>query len=114
MSTLASMGHATAQEIYDHVADDTRISLGTVYRNLQILEQEGSVAAVVSETPSIHYDHSIVPHYHLHCRACGRIWDAPVHYHRELNDEAATGTFQVETHTVLFNGLCEDCSAAGG
>ena len=62
--------HPTAERIYDRVRRVLpSISLGTVYRNLQRLVQEGQIGAAQLGARSLHYDPTATPHDHFVCRA---------------------------------------------
>src|SRR5262249_57364591 len=64
--------HPTAERIYDRVRRVLpSISLGTVYRNLQRLVQEGKIGAAQLGARSLHYDPTATPHDHFVCRSCG-------------------------------------------
>ena len=88
---------------------DSRISRGTVYRNLNFLAQSGEISHV--KVPSAdRYDLRTDRHYHLFCVSCGAVSDAPIPY-QEANDERAaqeTG-FRIQRHRTIFEGLCENC-----
>jgi len=106
----ARCDHPSADQIYlDVRAIDKRISRGTVYRNLNILVQQGEVLQV--KLP--HTDRFECPsdkHYHLLCQGCGTVWDVPLPYHAELDEQAAKKTgYDIERHRVVFEGLCPNC-----
>lgn len=88
---------------------DSRISRGTVYRNLSILAKSGEIAHV--KVPSAdRYDLRTDWHYHLFCVSCGAVSDAPLPYQR-ANDEKAGQEmgFRVQRHRTVFEGLCANC-----
>lgn len=105
--------HPTAGQVYDYVHErDERVSLGTVYRNLRLLSDEGSILAVKAPG-GYHYDHRTDEHDHVVCRSCGRMVDADLP-HEEATDalvEETTG-FVVESHYTVFEGLCPNCQLA--
>ena len=71
--------HPSADELYGRVRRLLpRISLGTVYRNLEVLSQQGVVQKVELGGPQRRYDGDITTHYHVRCVECGRVEDAPV------------------------------------
>ena len=106
--------HPTADQIYlDVRARDSRISRGTVYRNLGILEDNGEILHV--KVPSAdRFDYRTDLHYHLFCTKCGAVSDAPAEYDRELDERLSSATgFAVERHRTVFEGLCPKCREAG-
>jgi Fur family peroxide stress response transcriptional regulator len=108
-----ALEHPTAQDAYNYITkasgDTGCVSLGTVYRNLQILEDEGKIASIGADPT--HYDRKIEPHYHLHCKKCGSVSDMPIVYKKGFDCEAETASgFYIESHTITFEGLCNSCS----
>src|SRR5579859_1541505 len=68
--------HPTADWIYEEARRRMpRVSLGTVYRNLQVLERDGRIRAIDSWGKSTRYDADLTPHYHFVCDGCGAISD---------------------------------------
>ena len=46
LEAICEGNHLSAREIFEVVSAKTRMSFGTVYRNLQILMEEGEIVAV--------------------------------------------------------------------
>jgi Fe2+ or Zn2+ uptake regulation protein len=68
--------HPTADRVFERVRRDLpRISLGTVYRNLQRLAADGLIGVTHLEDRIVRYDPMTRAHDHFVCRACGRIED---------------------------------------
>lgn len=108
--------HPTAGEVYDFVHErDEHVSLGTVYRNLSLLADEGTILAVKAPGEN-HYDHRVDPHDHVVCMECGRVVDAETVQNPGLDRgvEESTG-YKVSSHYTVFEGICPDCqrTAAG-
>lgn len=111
----ARCDHPSADEIYlDLRAANERISRGTVYRNLKVLEHQGAILLV--KLPHIdRFEPRLDPHYHLICTGCGRVSDLDLPYRDELDEEAAENTgYRIERHRAYFEGLCPDCSREKG
>ena len=111
------MEHPTAQETYAYITSTTglraedRISLGTIYRNLQVLEEEGRIAAVPAGQDAMRYDARLDVHYHILCEKCGRVFDVPMRYIKEIDMEAEKHSgCRIESHDILFRGVCKNCS----
>ncbi|MCR4393097.1 MAG: transcriptional repressor, partial [Dehalococcoidales bacterium] len=98
--------HPDAEWIYEQVKKQIpSISLGTVYRNLKKLKEEGLVREV-KVTPGLsRYD--MVPryHYHFRCEICGRIYDLDESLvDKSLEERIAEKTgFKVTGHAVELN-----------
>ena len=102
--------HPTADEIYLTLRSvEPKISRGTVYRNLNLLTENGEVRHVAMPDAD-RFDWRTERHYHLRCTQCGAIVDAPMPYRAELDSQLAQDTgFQVRRHHLVFEGLCPDC-----
>ena len=71
--------HPTADAVYVTISKDyPKISLGTVYRNLNLLADMGEIQRFSSGDGSEHFDYNTDPHYHFVCRTCGAIIDMPL------------------------------------
>ena len=71
--------HPTASAVYNEVRKVIpNISLGTVYRNLAALSEEGVILSLSVGDGYEHFDGNSAPHAHLHCKRCGKIYDAPL------------------------------------
>ncbi len=110
--------HPTADEVYDLARErDSRISRGTVYRNLNFLAQTGDIRKITMPRGADYFDNTTKNHYHFYCRVCKRVFDVPVAYNEALNATPdGMGGFAVEWHRILFAGLCPQCNNknAGG
>lgn len=105
--------HPTADSVYLHVKQDfPNISLGTVYRNLNLLADTGEALKIDAPDGSAHFDGNTNPHYHVICKACGKIYDlfpdiSQVNKVNEIANQYFEGS--IESHSILFYGICEDC-----
>ena len=111
MEQLRSVtSHPTADEIYGMVREKMpRISLGTVYRNLEVLSSLGLVRKLENAAGQKRFDGDMTPHHHIRCEICGKvgdIFDAP-----DISGiEQKLGTdFQITGYTLEFTGICPDC-----
>lgn len=107
--------HPTADEIYEKVRKTLpRISMGTVYRNLDILASSGLIHKIEPGHPQKRFDGETRDHYHLTCVRCGKIEDAPIEPSDNTleNLENALGRmtkFGIFGHKLEFLGLCAAC-----
>jgi Fur family transcriptional regulator, peroxide stress response regulator len=108
-------GHPTADEIYERVRKKLpRISMGTVYRNLDILVSSGFISRIQPGLPQMRFDGKTREHYHVTCLRCGKIENAPIEpFGDTLNTlELALGRltkFGIFGHKLEFMGLCKEC-----
>lgn len=111
-----SREHLSADEVYSLVRKTLpRVSLGTVYRNLEILSETGEIQTLELSGTVKRYDWNPRRHYHIRCMHCGRVDDAPVAPLNEIENELYGATvFTIIGHRLEFEGLCPECSKALG
>ena len=104
--------HPTADTVYLHVRETfPRISLGTVYRNLNLLADTGEAIKITTPDGAVRFDATTTPHDHVLCCKCGCVQDLDMDPIDSLDQEAQkcyNGT--IHSHSVLFYGLCDQCS----
>ena len=109
--------HPDADWIYEQVRKELpNISLGTVYRNLAKMSQDGTILKLNMNDGRDHFDGNTARHHHMICRECGAIIDIFTDRDEEqsfisyINSYAQNHTSaMVETHYVTFTGVCEKC-----
>ena len=103
--------HPTAEQLYsDLKIEYPKISLGTVYRNLSLLESMGELLKISTNSDSDRFDGNVNNHYHFACNKCGGVTDVdlPVNNDIELKVENIIKA-DVKTHSLIFYGTCEKC-----
>jgi Fe2+ or Zn2+ uptake regulation protein len=107
----ATESHPTAAQIHSGLAGDfPGLSLGTVYRNLEVLAGQGQVKVVPSAAGAMRYDGNPEPHHHFICDACGRILDVPFGEPRGLRSRLERESdLRVRRVSIDFFGLCGHC-----
>ena len=112
--------HFTADDVYMNVRRKLpKVSLGTVYRNLDILSQAGLIRKLSLGGVQRQYDGGLHHHYHVQCIRCGKVADVPAERIGDLNSAAReTSDFEILDHELGFRGICAECLAgdpdAGG
>ena len=103
--------HPTADELYEQVRKVLpRISLGTVYRNLEVLSETGHILKLELAGSQKRFDWDARNHYHIRCIRCDRIDNAPLSLLGNLENEMKSETgYQVVGHRLEFFGLCKQC-----
>jgi len=102
--------HPTAEMVYQWLKpDNPNLSLGTVYRNLNLLSEEG--ALVRMSFPVERYDARTTPHTHFRCKRCGQVRDLELAYDGAMDTAAAQSEagLQIDSHELTFTGLCPHC-----
>ena len=109
---LKQNAHPSADEIYQMVRRRMpRISLGTVYRNLEVLVNMGKIQKLELSGALKRYDWNTNKHYHIRCLHCDRVDDAPIAPLNQLeNDLYGATVFEIIGHNLEFTGLCPECS----
>lgn len=104
--------HPTADQIYDRVRKKlSRISLGTVYRNLRKLVADDKLQVLMLGRAQ-HFDPLVERHQHFICQSCDRVFDVMVDRQREIKPAKLPHQgFKVTSHQLAFYGVCKHCSA---
>ena len=103
--------HPTVDWIYGKLKKEfPKLSLGTVYRNLSILVEQGLVKKIHSGSTFDRFEANAAPHYHLICERCGNIQDFGMPVYGDLNKRANQLTeFLIQRHRIEFFGICAKC-----
>jgi Fur family transcriptional regulator, peroxide stress response regulator len=108
--------HPSADELYERVRKRLpRVSLGTVYRNLETLSKEGIIRRLEHGRAQMRFDGVPDEHQHIRCERCGRVDDVPFGAELTENDGEimrSTGYQGIERR-VEFVGVCPACSKKG-
>lgn len=103
--------HPTASELHERVKQHLpRISLGTVYRNLEQLVSAGKAHRIETGGGQARYDADPRQHYHIRCVDCGKVEDAievPPDF-LEIQWQQLGGQ-EVVGHRLEFLGRCKRC-----
>jgi Fe2+ or Zn2+ uptake regulation protein len=104
--------HPSADEIYEIVRKRLpRISLGTVYRNLEILSELGEIQKLETGATLKRFDGNPDRHYHIHCIGCDQVVNAPVQPLISTGDELQSATdYTILGHRFEFIGVCPVCA----
>jgi Fur family transcriptional regulator, peroxide stress response regulator len=102
--------HPTATEIYDSVRKQLpRISLGTVYRNLDFLAEQGIIRKLEIGGAKARFD-ECGEHHHVLCVQCGKIDDIHDTPGDLLNEEITElNGYKIIGFRLEFFGLCPEC-----
>jgi Fur family ferric uptake transcriptional regulator len=107
--------HPTADELYFIVKEKLpNISLGTVYRNLEFMSQEGMIKKIEVRGKLKRFDGNTEKHFHMRCVKCDRIFDLFLDDYSNIdsffnNFKENDKNFQVLDYDFELNGLCENC-----
>ncbi len=109
---LSTKEHPSAEWIYNSLKSDyPDLSLGTVYRNLKLLEENGTVKSVAVVDGRERYDALMSPHSHFVCSKCGRVID--VFFQNEIPNIADNlridGVKEINSFSLIYYGVCDKC-----
>lgn len=103
--------HPTADEIYEMVRRQMpRISLGTVYRNLDVLHRIGMIRKLDMAGNQAQFDGNMDNHHHMRCIRCGCLVDIEAAAVRppEVSVSGASH-LKITGYRLEFEGLCAHC-----
>lgn len=108
---LNSNEHPTARMVYEKARYIIpNISLGTVYRNLNVLSELGEIKKILTYDGDDRFDKTLTNHNHIHCINCGMVFDISPNliniYYDKINKE--TG-FKVTECNFNIKGICQNC-----
>ena len=106
--------HPMADQVYAMVRRHLpRISLATVYRNLETLNRLGVIQKLESGGAAARFDGNPGVHYHIRCVRCGRVEDLAVEPTAGIEEAARRlADYEVIGHRVEVIGVCPQCKEA--
>ena len=104
--------HPSADWVYAQLKQEIpNLSLGTVYRNLNLFKEQGTIISLGTVKGVERFDGNTAPHVHYICQSCGSVLDLPdisVPQQLQSNVASATGG-QVLGCQLSFTGICAAC-----
>lgn len=109
-AVLGTDTHPTAEWVYETVRRMLpRVSLGTVYRNLQVLVEEGRLRAF-TRGGRTRFDGDLEAHDHFSCDRCGLLVDIPRAAEALASERRLKARgYAVSGRVLEFHGLCREC-----
>ena len=103
--------HVTADEVYSEVRSDfPTVGRGTVYRNLNVLAEEGKIRKIEVPGEADRFDFTVTEHYHVKCTVCKKLFDVDMEPVPDLMDKIKDSHgMQFIRHDVMFTGVCPGC-----
>lgn len=103
--------HPDAAWVYGEVRKVVpNISLGTVYRTLEALTEDGYLMPLSSPGEALRYEANLDGHLHMTCRRCGQFFDIVVPLPDLLSEvKAKYPEFDLEGVQVGYQGVCQKC-----
>lgn len=102
--------HPSADELYEVVRRRLpHVSLGTVYRNLDLLSKQGLILKLTGPGGQARYDGNTERHDHVRCVGCGRINDVSAVPAEPVRLPEGPPGFIIYDYRLEFLGKCPDC-----
>jgi len=103
--------HPTADWIYGQLKGEfPNLSMGTVYRNLNILIEQELIKRIDFGSTFDRFDANTGPHYHFICERCSAILDLELPVDEALNERVTEATHHnAQRHRIEFFGICDRC-----
>jgi Fur family ferric uptake transcriptional regulator len=106
-----SRQHLSADELYDRVKKIMpRISLATVYRNLEILSEAGLIGKLEISGRQKRFDFDVSDHDHIYCVVCHKVDNLKIE-RDNVNTErlGAAAGYAITGYRVEIVGICPEC-----
>ncbi|MBE5922254.1 MAG: transcriptional repressor [Lachnospiraceae bacterium] len=100
--------HMTAEQIYTLTKQALpSVVVATVYNNLNSMVDKGLIMRIKVPGHADHFDRGVIPHEHLICKHCGKLYDA------KLGDlkaefERRCGVL-IESYDLSLYFICDEC-----
>lgn len=108
-NTIDVLGHTNVEDLIHEIqSQHQKISLATIYRNIQVLLQEGKIKRIQLKNQDI-LETIKEDHCHFVCERCGRIWDMDGTKKNMVLEASKDCVHQIKQCDVTFYGLCQDC-----
>jgi len=110
----STKSHPTADWVYLELKEEhPDLSLATVYRNIALFKEEGSVISVGTVNGQERFDGTVHPHGHFVCRQCHAVIDIDSPTEQPVITEQLENIqrCQVDRIDLTAYGLCEACAA---
>jgi Fur family peroxide stress response transcriptional regulator len=104
--------HPTADYLYNLLKPaNPALSLGTVYRNLNLLAKDGKIKKIKGLDNKEHFDHNNFDHCHVICGACGAVRDIMPSKKLEaaLKELKDYSSFKINSCEIIMHGKCKNC-----
>ena len=104
--------HPSAEMVFTHLKQEIPdLSMGTVYRNLNLFKAQGLAVSVATVKGVERFDGNTSPHVHFICSDCDAVIDLMEmeipQTLRSAAEECSGG--QVADCHLTFTGLCKEC-----
>lgn len=109
---VSTKEHPSAEMIFNDLKPSfSSLSLGTVYRNLNLLVEEGLILCIPSTVNR--YDANTQDHPHFFCTSCGKLYDLDIAMDQTMEAAVEHLGYEVHRRDYIFKGICPHCLVKG-
>ena len=107
--------HVTAEEVFMQIQNShPNISRATVYRNLNILYEEGKIGRISVPDNAAKFDFMPAHHYHVRCEKCNKLFDVDMNDFDSVEEDLKRkikndNGFTFTGCDIIFKGICPEC-----
>ena len=103
--------HPTAETVFRNLRSEyPKLSLGTVYRNLNLLSEIGEIRKIPMPNAKDRFDGDLSEHYHMVCSVCGKVADVGAEEVRRTAERAAGQCgYELQAYDLILYGVCPEC-----
>lgn len=109
LAVANTQSHPDVKAVYDTVKKEiSDISLDTVYRNLQTLEELNLIFRVDNQIPMVRFDADLKQHAHFICAKCAAVYDIPIE-DAVLPPHSSDKYGKILNVNLQIRGICNEC-----
>ena len=102
--------HPSADTIYRALRPSIpTLSLGTVYTNLKLFEEQGLAIRVANVNGNERYDANTTDHVHLVCDCCGAVIDIMDANMDAAKTACSVSNARINKIKIVLHGVCDQC-----
>ena len=104
LSIIDKYGHLTIEQI-KNLLEEENVSIATIYRNLNILTEEGKIKKICSDDLTV-YETIKEKHYHFECEKCKQVYDIDPKLIKITSNNSLSGVTNIG---LFLYGICDNC-----
>ena len=110
-TVLEDHDHPSAEAVYNRLKNENSdLSLGTVYRNLNMLAENNMLKKISIPNGSDRFDGTLSEHQHLVCTKCGKVTDIYISELEKIHNSILERSgFDINCTSLAFEGVCGEC-----
>ncbi|MBE6734950.1 MAG: transcriptional repressor [Ruminococcaceae bacterium] len=103
--------HPSAKWVYETLKEQIPdLSLGTVYRNINLFKEQGLIIPVATVDGEERIDGDTSAHAHFVCKECGCVYDVPATHAPISQETCALDGFCTHNTVLTYYGICGGCT----